>query len=410
MHFRKRKISLALVIVLVLSLVVAGCGSAGSSTSGTGGSTGGEKDKITVGIWGTITGPDSDVNGMSYGTKDYFEFINSKGGVDGYKYNALLLDGKYQMEEEIKLFKRLSTVDKAVVINGWSTGVTKALRDEINNVVKVPFVSETMLSDVIDPQKYPYIFTLGLSYEDQIKAAMLWAKSKGAKKVAFLHNDAEYGTAPTTNVEKEKWVASQGMELVANISYPMKATDLTSQLLSIKKLNPDYVYIQDSVNNIIAILRDAAKVGVPADKFIGNFYGVSPIIIQNLGDKANGFKALQMYQSWGSDFPAMKDIEEFGKSNQIQKKDQYYLKGWVEGMLINEAIKQVIKKNNGKLPELAEFRKQVRDALEGIKDFNPGGATGNITYADHKGFSTTKLLEIKNGKYTEIDDWVQVTK
>ncbi|MHB1406679.1 MAG: ABC transporter substrate-binding protein [Desulfitobacteriaceae bacterium] len=402
MNRKRRKVSLGIVIILVLSLIVTGCGSAGTAGSG------GEKAKITVGVWGTITGPDSDVNGMSYGTKDYLEYINSKGGVEGYKINALLLDGKYQMEEEIKLFKRLSTVDNAVVINGWSTGATKALRDEINNVVKVPFVSETMLSDVVNPQKYPYIFTLGLTYEDQIKAALLWAKSKGAKKVAFLHNDAEYGTACTTNVANEKWVESQGMELVANISYPMKATDLTSQLLSIKKLNPDFVYIQDSVNNIIAILRDAAKVGVPADKFIGNFYGVSPIIIQNLGDKANGFKAIQMYQGWGGDFPAMKEIEEFGKNNQINKKDQYYLKGWVEGMLIVEALKEVIKKNNGKLPELPEFRKQVRDALESITNFDPGGATGKITYSDHKGITQAKLLEIQNGQYKEIDDWVQV--
>ena len=41
---------------------------------------------LSVCIWGTITGPDALVNGMSYGTRDYFEFLNqAKGGIGGNK-------------------------------------------------------------------------------------------------------------------------------------------------------------------------------------------------------------------------------------------------------------------------------------------------------------------------------------
>lgn len=37
---------------------------------------------INICIWGTITGPDALVNGMSYGTRDYFEYLNqTQGGV-----------------------------------------------------------------------------------------------------------------------------------------------------------------------------------------------------------------------------------------------------------------------------------------------------------------------------------------
>jgi len=51
--------------------------------------------EIPVGIYGTLTGTDTDVNGMSYGPKDCLTYINEKaGGIMGHKYVPVLLDGK----------------------------------------------------------------------------------------------------------------------------------------------------------------------------------------------------------------------------------------------------------------------------------------------------------------------------
>jgi ABC-type branched-subunit amino acid transport system substrate-binding protein len=114
--------------------------------------------EIPVGIYGTLSGTDTDVNGMSYGPRDFLTYVNEKfGGVMGHKYVPILLDGKNQIPEEVKVFKRLVDVDKVVVVNGWSTGGTKALRDQINTLVKVPFIAQTQSLDVLDPVKYPYI-------------------------------------------------------------------------------------------------------------------------------------------------------------------------------------------------------------------------------------------------------------
>ncbi len=35
---------------------------------------------LNVCIWGTITGPDALVNGMSYGIRDYLEYLNQTTG------------------------------------------------------------------------------------------------------------------------------------------------------------------------------------------------------------------------------------------------------------------------------------------------------------------------------------------
>jgi branched-chain amino acid transport system substrate-binding protein len=364
--------------------------------------------EIPVGIYGTLTGTDTDVNGMSYGPKDYLTYVNEKvGGVMGHKYHPVLLDGKNQIPEEVKVFKRLVDVDKVVVVNGWSTGGTKALRDQINDLVKVPFQAQSLVKDVLDPVKYPYIFLLGPTYEDQAIIGMTWAKQKGAATFAFLHADIEYGRAPVRNAMELKAPEKLGLKIVGDVEYPGASPDFTPQLLRIKELNPDYVYIQDSVNNTVKILRDAAKVGVPASKFMGNCYNFSAIIPGTLGKEAEGFKALQINADWGENIPLMKEIEEFAKTHEVAKKDTYYVKGWIQGKIIHECVSRVLRKTGGKIPELSEFRKMVRDEWENLADFDTGGGTPPLTYKDHQGHTQARILEIKGGKYVSISDWIK---
>lgn len=365
-------------------------------------------DDIPVGIYGTLTGTDTDVNGMSYGPRDYLTYVNEKlGGVMGHKYVPILLDGKNQIPEEVKVFKRLADVDNCVAINGWSTGGTKALRDQINTMVKITFQAQSLSVDVLSIQKYPFIFLLGPTYEDQVIIGMKWAKEKGAKTFAFLHADVEYGRGPVRNALEAKVPEKFGLKVLGDLEYPGTAPDFSSQLLRIKELNPDYVYIQDSVNNTIKILRDAAKVGVPASKFIGNCYNFSHLIAET-GKSAEGFKALQINADWGEDIPLMKEINEFAKTHNIAKKDTYYVKGWVQGKIIHEAVTKALKKTGGKIPKLAEFRQLIRDEWENIANFDTGGGTPPLTYKDHQGHTMARMLEIKpGGKYAPISDWIK---
>jgi branched-chain amino acid transport system substrate-binding protein len=325
----------------------------------------------------------------------------------GHKYVPVLLDGKNQIPEEVKVFRRLVDIDKVVVVNGWSTGGTKALRDQINRIVKVPFQAQSLSKDVLDPAKYPYIYLLGPTYEDQVIMAMNWAKGKGAKTFAFLHADIEYGRALCRNAVELKIPERLGLKVLAEVEYPGASPDLTPQLLRIKELNPDYVYIQDSVNNCIKILRDAAKVGVPANKFIGNNYDFSHIIPETLGKDAESFKAIQINADWGQSIPIMREIEEYSQKHEIEKKDTYFMKGWVQGKIIHGVVSGVLKKTEGKIPEISQFRAMVRDEWEKMVNFDTGGGTPPLTYNNHQGHTQARILEIKGGKYRSINDWIK---
>jgi branched-chain amino acid transport system substrate-binding protein len=161
------------------------------------------------------------------------------------------------------------------------------------------------------------------------------------------------------------------------------------------------------VNNCVKVLRDAAKVGVSASKFIGNNYDFSHIIPETLGKDAEGFKAIQINADWGENIPMMKEIEEYTKTHTIAKKDTYYTKGWVQGKIIHEVVTRVLKKSGGKLPEISQFRLMFRDEWEQLSNFDTGGGTPPLSYKDHQGHSQARILEIRGGKYGSISDWIK---
>lgn len=361
---------------------------------------------VNVCIWGTITGPDALVNGMSYGTHDYFQYLNqTKGGIAGQKVNSLLLDGRYKLDEELKIYRRCVDQENAVFIKGWSTGSAKALREQVQQDA-VPFMSETFSSEVVDPAKYPYVFIAGATYEQQMLIGLRAAKAKGAKRVMLMHGDNEYGRAPVTVVRKSGEIEKMGLELVDTIEFRYDAQDLTAQLLRVKSNNPDVVYIQSSTPQTLVILRDAAKVGLSPKLFIGNMYNISPTIPEQLGAAAEGFRAIQIYENYGAAIPAMKEIEAFKAKNQVAKQDLYYMKGWFAGKVIAAAIESAIKKNGGKVPaDIKAFRKSVRDEMEGLKALDVGGITPPATFANHQGPTQARIAEVRKASYVAVGDW-----
>ncbi len=364
-------------------------------------------DTINVCVWGTITGPDALVNGMSYGTHDYFTYLNqNKGGIAGFKVNSLLLDGRYKLDEELKIYRRCVDQENAVFINGWSTGAAKALRETVTQD-GVPFISETFSSEVVDPVKYPYVFVAGPTYEQQMLVGLRAAKAAGAKKVVLMHGDNEYGRGPVTVVRKSGEIEKMGLELVDAIEFKYDAQDLTAQLLRVKSKKPDVIYIQSSTPQTLVILRDAAKVGLPPTKFIGNMYNISPTIPQQLGAAAEGFRAIQIYADYGADIPAMKEILTFKAKNEVAKQDVYYMKGWLEGKVMAAGIENAIKKNGGKVPaDLKAFRKSIRDETEALKNLDVGGITPPLTFANHQGSTQARMAKVKNGHYVSVGSWI----
>lgn len=361
--------------------------------------------EIAIGIFVDLSGPTSSMAGQGYGRRDYLRYLNQKGGISGWKFNPIMIDTKESIMEETKALKRFATQDNAVFVLGWSTGGTLALRDEVNSA-GIGFCSGSMTQLAVNPAKYPYNFIFGPTYEDQIRAAIDLMVQKGGKTVVFVRSELEWGKITYKNISESDYAEKAGIKILGAIPVPPSPTDLSTQMLQFKNMNPDFGYIIGVPNDSIPALRDSAKIGIPGSKFIGINWNTHPVVIKTAGAAAEGFMASQSNSPWGADNVVMDEINEFMKTNEIPTKDEFYWRGWFNTRTIVEAIRRLLDKDPKAPEDITAFRKKVKEALENLK-YNPGKGLPEIDYSNHQGYTSMKFVQVQNGAFKDITGLVQ---
>ncbi len=359
--------------------------------------------EIKVGGIFDLTGITSDV-GKSYaqGVQDGVAWLNASGGVNGKKVKLISVDYGYKIPEAVAAYKRLVTDEKVVMINGWGTGDTLALKDFVNRD-KVPYFSASFAGDLTDPQKTGYNFFVGPSYSDQLRAWLSWVKAdwkeKGRNpKVAFFYGDNAYGKAPIE--AGRRFCKENGIDLVDEEILPGNFQDATSQLLNMKQKGADYAYINVTTTGVSLILKGAKALGL-ATQFGSNPYGFSEQLPQVAKETAEGVTGVMPHVPFGEAVPAMKTIVDFHKANHPNDThDALYVRGWAYVLVWSEALKRADKA--GKLTG-----EGVKAAVETLKDFHVGGLCNDVTYSptDHRPTTRTAIYQVKAGKLVKIAEY-----
>jgi branched-chain amino acid transport system substrate-binding protein len=150
--------------------------------------------EIKVGGIFDLTGITSDVGKpFAQGVRDAVQSINESGGINGKRIKLVEVDYGYKIPEAVAAYKRLTGDEKVIMINGWGTGDTEALKDFVNRD-KIPYLSASFSGHLTDPSKTPYNFFVAPSYSDQLRSWLSWVKEdwkgkSGNPKVAFFYGD-----------------------------------------------------------------------------------------------------------------------------------------------------------------------------------------------------------------------------
>ena len=352
------------------------------------------------GLW-DLTGVTADVGKpFAEGVQDAIAYVNEKGGVNGKKIELLNVDYAYKIPQANATYKKFVEQDKVVMINGWGTGDTEALKDIISKD-KIPYFSASYSGHLTDPTKTPYNFFVGASYSDQIRGFLQYVKKdfkgKGAPKVAFIYPNHGFGKAP---IEAGRQYAKElGIELVHEEVIPASFQDVTSNLLNMQKKAPDYAYVQTTVSWCAVLLKDAKKLGIKTVFFLGN-YGMTEALPLLAKEAAEGVYGMATHAAYGANVPGMKLLTDWNKKHPSKEaRDTVYVRGWSYGLVWAEGLK------------IADKNKQlngegIKNALETLKNFDTGGLVPPITYTttDHRPTTKTTIYVIKGGKMTKVED------
>ncbi len=361
------------------------------------------KDTIILGRMTADTGPIArDSQSISEGIKNYVSYINEQGGIHGRKIKLIPEDTGYSIPRAFAAFKKLLYRDKVFTISGpTSSGETAALYSQFQKE-KICGLPMSASESAFNPFKR-YIFMFMLTFENQVKILFDYVlsdmKAKNPK-IAVLYPDIEVGKAVI--VEARKQANIYGVKLTEEV-LNMNALDATTQVLSIKKSNPDFVIVQNHVALASLFLRTARKLGLNSN-FLGTIMSTNEDVIALSKEAASGFVGVHGFRSWYSDVPGAKKMRDITlrlhPGTEKPYRSAYYTMGWVNAMLFTEGMNRAGRDLNNE---------NLVNAMETMKNFDPWGLSGPVTWGpdDREGSESGMLYktDVEHGILVAISDW-----
>lgn len=240
-----------------------------------------------------MSGPVGSLPEFGWGYIDGMNWVNNEGGgVNGKKITWFLEDMRYSPTVEVANFNRYCAEhsrDEFLMATGYITGGLKPLIEKVNVEEKIPWLDGSYSTEIFGeeggPSKYPYYYSLGATYGNQIRVLMRWIKQnhkgKGKPRVGFVYSPTAWGRDGTP--EGIAYAKKLGFDVVAQIEYPYTATDATSECMQLRKKKAQYVVYHgySGAGSYTAIFFKTAKKILRNVQLMGTHYttGRFPLLV-----------------------------------------------------------------------------------------------------------------------------------
>lgn len=245
----------AVVAIAVLGLALMACGDdGGGGAAGGDGEGGGE---IKLGLIVPLTGALAQPGGwVRTATEFAVDEINAAGGIDGRRIRIVTFDDAADPTQTVTGANRLINQDQVDFIIGPLTtdGMNAILPLETR--AGVPAIG-VVGSPSLTPDKMPYGFSVLLNAGDQATKMVEHAAQADEKRVAILHDTGEQGRTASNVLRDES--AAAGLEVTGVQQFDVGDADMTAQLLSLKRGEPDQLLLYpttgEDVGNVLKGMR-----------------------------------------------------------------------------------------------------------------------------------------------------------
>lgn len=342
------------------------------------------------------------------GQRDYLTLVNERGGINGHRIEAMVVDTGNEPQRGIEAYERFKA-EGAVLVDFLSTPVSRAvvpraLKDGIN--VLTMFHGR---SDAADGETFPTVFPAGALYWSQAAVIMKYiADQEGGnlkgKKVALVGIDSPFGKEPLPVFEA---VAKQeGFEL-QTFFYPSPGNEQSSSWTSVRRFRPDWVVIWGAGGGQTVSLRDAVRNGIQLDRLLSVIW-LSETDTEIVGkDAAKGVLRFEGV-AYGRDNPIVKaileEVVEKGKgAGPAEKVGSSYYNIGVASMAIAVEGARIALEKYGE-PLTAD---KLKKGMEEIRDFDAEGLIPPITITaqDHQGGGRGRISQWDGSKWVPKTDW-----
>jgi branched-chain amino acid transport system substrate-binding protein len=195
------------------------------------------------------------LNGLAMGAEE----VNAGGGVIGHMLRLVVRDTRAEPERAEKAVRDLVSEDKAVaLIGGLSAGSAEAAMTA--DEMQMPLIALGSTMPGI-PSKEPFIFRLCQTDFHSGRVMAKFAGTLGAKRALVLYDPADE-FSKTLALAFGKQFKRKPDARIAGEAFATGTVDFTKHLQTIKKKNPDVVYLPLPADQAAPILRKARELGL----------------------------------------------------------------------------------------------------------------------------------------------------
>ena len=371
-----------------------------------------EQKEVIVGQLCDRTGP-TQINGVVLcpASHDYYNLINSQGGVEGYQVKSEELDHEYKVPQAVEAYQRMKG-DGAVSIMAYGTPQVQALNQKFAED-KIPGTSPGFgIAASADGKRFPYLVPVAATYFSQGAGAIQFIKDKlggslEGKKIAYVFYDNPAGREPIPLIEDLQKLEKFELRTFA---VPPPGVELGAQVLDItQRYRPDFVIAHLFGRSPAVAIKEFKRNGFPLSKMMGLVWASAEADILAAGGfpVAEGYHTLQ-FAGAGDDYPVRREIKAMykaqGKDPPKEMDDTVvYNRGILWAAVHVEAMRNALKANGGKQPTGEE----VKNGFEQIHDFGLGGLVPplKVTPTDHEGGGWVQVFQVKGGKLVKETEW-----
>jgi branched-chain amino acid transport system substrate-binding protein len=385
-----------------------------------------QQKEIKIGFIYDVTGPFAGGGSepAQIGTKAAVDYFNERGGVAGYRINAIFVDAQSKVDVAINEMTRLIDQEKVDVVMGvYSSAQCVPMVQQIDSRKKFLWLNVCIATAVFKDKKLSYVFR-PQAHSDQFGAwscdyINYYAKSKfGTEpknlRIAIIHEDGPYGVGVAAGNEAQ--CKKHGMNIVLKEGYSATAPDLSSLVTKLKRARPDVLLHTGYNPDITLFLRQSKEQGFKVKTIIGHGAGHSQIdkLRQTFGEDVNYFHSIDPAAAQLLDPKTLKPgvpelVKEMVKRYEAVKgpgelpphTSMGFNNTWI---FLTDVLPRAIKKYGGYDPEA--LRKAALDADipiggtiqgYGVKFYPPGNPL-----AGQNERSITVVMQFVNGKTTVV--------
>jgi ABC-type branched-subunit amino acid transport system substrate-binding protein len=263
----RRSIAVSAVAATALCLSVSACGTGNSSSTTS--SAGGKAAKIqggpgvdpatktiTIGDINALTGPAAALgNAVAAGHRAYFEALNARGGIDGWKIKLTVKDSGYKPQEHVQLYNELQP--SVAILNSFGSPTTKAIQPQVDQQKIVTFPASFDSLWGADSVMAP----VGAPYSVDVANVLDYYTHSGTQKprIGIIYQNDEYGADGLRGFKAAK--SRLGFVDAGEQSFNAGDTSFTAQVQKLKAAGAQAVVVTALPSATGPIVGTAATLG-----------------------------------------------------------------------------------------------------------------------------------------------------